>query len=111
MLQTLTNPQEYSGPHYFMEDLTGDVYAALVADVPESTVLRFRRMIDVLANGNGRDQFYIVQLSYHNLKETGRQLDMAHITHSRYKSTRTRSCSAGFHSVSTSGSVRSTGKV
>ena len=44
MLQTLTiNPQEYSGPHLLgVDDLTGDVYAALVADVPESTVLRFR---------------------------------------------------------------------
>ena len=44
VLQTLTiNPQEYSGPHLLgVDDLTGDVYAALVADVPESTVLRFR---------------------------------------------------------------------
>ena len=37
-LQTLgIDPQAFSGPHP-----TGDVYAALVADAPRSTVLRFK---------------------------------------------------------------------
>eukprot|EP00946_MAST-07B_sp_MAST-7B-sp1_P002524 g2524.t1 len=44
VLQTLTiDPQEYSGPHLLgVDHLTGDIYAALVADTPKSTVLRFR---------------------------------------------------------------------
>ena len=45
VMQTLTiDPQEYSGPHLLgVDKATGDVYAALVADVPKSTVLRFRQ--------------------------------------------------------------------
>jgi hypothetical protein len=44
VLQTIRiDPQEYSGPHLLgVDSATGDVYAALVADVPKSTVLRFR---------------------------------------------------------------------
>ena len=44
VLQTLAiDPSVYSGPHLLGVDLySGDLYAALVADVPHSTVLRFR---------------------------------------------------------------------
>jgi len=36
------DPQEYSGPHLMgVDPENGDLYAALVADVPHSTVLRF----------------------------------------------------------------------
>ena len=42
-VQTLVVPTQYSGPHLLGVDaLTGDVYAALVADQPRSTVLRFK---------------------------------------------------------------------
>ena len=44
VLQTLAiDPAVYSGPHLLgVDPYTGDLYAALVADVPQSTVLRFR---------------------------------------------------------------------
>ena len=44
VLQTITiDPDTYSGPHLMAVDAsTGDIYAALVADAPKSTVLRFR---------------------------------------------------------------------
>ena len=44
IIQTIhIDPQEYSGPHLLGVDvLNGDVYAALVADAPHGTVLRFR---------------------------------------------------------------------
>ena len=44
VLQTIEiDPREYSGPHLLgVDKATGDVYAALVADAPKSTVLRFR---------------------------------------------------------------------
>ena len=44
VLQTLSiEPTEYSGPHLLgVDHATGDIYAALVADKPRSTVLRFK---------------------------------------------------------------------
>ena len=44
LVQTLKiDPDMYSGPHLLgVDPATGDVYAALVADAPKSTVLRFR---------------------------------------------------------------------
>ena len=43
VLQTLTiDPALFSGPHLLgVDEFTGDLYAALVADAPRSTVLRF----------------------------------------------------------------------
>ena len=43
VIQTLAiDPQEYSGPHLMgVDEMSGDVYAALVSDAPHSTVLRF----------------------------------------------------------------------
>ncbi len=43
IIQTIAiDPAEYSGPHLLgIDQATGDVYAALVADAPLSTVLRF----------------------------------------------------------------------
>ena len=45
ILQTLAiDPNEYSGPHLLgVDEVSGDLYVALVADAPRSTVLRFRR--------------------------------------------------------------------
>ena len=44
VIQTINiDPKNYSGPHLLgVDERTGDVYATLVADVPLSTVLRFR---------------------------------------------------------------------
>jgi hypothetical protein len=44
VIQTIhIDPNEYSGPHLLgVDESTGDVYAALVADTPLGTVLRFR---------------------------------------------------------------------
>jgi len=43
VLQTLDIPTTFSGPHLMGVDrVSGDLYAALVADVPESTVLRWK---------------------------------------------------------------------
>jgi len=44
ILQTITlDPAAYSGPHLLgVDHNTGDLYAALVADAPQSTVLRYR---------------------------------------------------------------------
>eukprot|EP00937_MAST-01D_sp_MAST-1D-sp2_P002997 g2997.t1 len=44
-VQTLTIPTSYSGPHLLgIDELTGDMYTALVAATPKSTVLRFKRV-------------------------------------------------------------------
>lgn len=43
ILQQLEVPSKYSGPHLLgVDSHNGDIYAALVADAPLSTVLRFR---------------------------------------------------------------------
>ena len=44
VLQTIRiDPKVYSGPHLLgVDERTGDLYAALVADKPLSTVLRFK---------------------------------------------------------------------
>jgi hypothetical protein len=44
LLQTIhIDPQAYSGPHLLgIDGQSGDIYAALVADKPHSTVLRFK---------------------------------------------------------------------
>ena len=45
IIQTIQiNPKQYSGPHLMgIDPSNGDIYAALVADQPLSTVLRFTR--------------------------------------------------------------------
>ena len=43
VLQILDVSTAFSGPHLLgVDDVTGDLYAALVADEPESTVLRWK---------------------------------------------------------------------
>ena len=43
VVQEIGIPTSYSGPHLLgIDTATGELYAALVADSPKSTVLRFR---------------------------------------------------------------------
>lgn len=51
VLQQITIPAQYSGPHLIgLDSHNGDIYAALVSDVPESTILRFTRQCGLVSN-------------------------------------------------------------